>query len=192
VTGPGRATGAALLLGTLASLLAACAGPPLVLYTLGAGQASAEGGGLPSVPMIIAVDRIAIPEELDSEDILVRAGASLLRSAHGRWASRLSTEMTNRVTAQLAQRRPDALVTSAPQRQTPTYRIIITLSRFDITADGQAIVVADWLIVPKDPAEAARRDRTAFTTYGPVANDLDVVLLEGKALDRLSDAIVLK
>ncbi len=189
MTGSGQSARTALLCGALAAVLTCCAGPSLVLYTLGAGHAAADGTGFARPPVIIAVDRVAIPDDLDTEDILVRSGASLLRSPRGRWASRLSIEVTNRVTAQLAQRRPDALVTSVPQSQTPSYRILLTLSRFDINTNGQAKVVADWLIIPKDPTEAARRDRTAFSVDGPVANDLDVVMLEGKALDRLSGAI---
>jgi uncharacterized lipoprotein YmbA len=180
---------AAILASAISLALGSCAGPPLKLYTLGAGHAEAEGRAFDRPPVIIAVARVTLPDELDNDDILVRSGPSLLRSSRGRWSARLSTEVTERLTAQLAARRPDALVTSSPQGQTPSYRIIITLSRFDVSVDGQATLAADWLIVPSDPAASPRRDRTTFTMNGSVATDQDVVLLLGSVMDRLGQSI---
>jgi uncharacterized lipoprotein YmbA len=184
-----KAVRVAILASATAVVLGSCAGPPLKLYTLGAGHAEAEGTTFNRSPVIIAVARVTLPDELDNDDILIRSGPSLLRSAHGRWSARLSTEVTERLTAKLAARRPDALVTSSPQSQTPSYRIIITLSRFDVSVDGRATLAADWLIVPKDPASSPRRDRTTFTMDGSVATDQDVVLLAGSVMDRLGQSI---
>ncbi len=179
----------AILASVISLVLGSCAGPPLKLYTLGAGHAEAEGKAFNRSPVIIAVARVTLPDELDNDDILVRSGQNLLRSSRGRWSARLSTEVTERLTAQLAARRPDALVTSTPQSQTPSYRIVITLSRFDVSVDGRATLAADWLIVPSDPAASPRRDRTTFTMDGSVATDRDVVLLEGRVMDRLGQSI---
>jgi uncharacterized lipoprotein YmbA len=184
-----KAVRVAILASAISLVLGSCAGPPLKLYTLGAGHAEAEGKAFNRSPVIIAVARVTLPDELDNDDILVRSGPNLLRSARGRWSARLSTEVTERLTAQLAARRPDALVTSSPQSQTPSYRIIITLSRFDVSVDGHATLAADWLIVPGDPASSPRRDRTTFTLDGSVATDRDVVLLEGRVMDRLGQSI---
>jgi uncharacterized lipoprotein YmbA len=186
-----KAVRVAILASGMSVVLGSCAGPPLKLYTLGAGHAEAEGKAFNRSPVIIAVARVTLPDELDNDDILVRSGANLLRSSRGRWSARLSTEVTERLTAQLAARRPDALVTSTPQSQTPSYRIIITLNRFDVSVDGRATLAADWLIVPSDPAASPRRDRTTFTMDGSVATDRDVVLLEGRVLDRLGQSIAL-
>jgi uncharacterized lipoprotein YmbA len=186
-----KAVRVAILASGMSVVLGSCAGPPLKLYTLGAGHAEAEGKAFNRSPVIIAVARVTLPDELDNDDILVRSGANLLRSSRGRWSARLSTEVTERLTAQLAARRPDALVTSSPQSQTPSYRIIITLNRFDVSVDGRATLAADWLIVPSDPAASPRRDRTTFTMDGSVATDRDVVLLEGRVLDRLGQSIAL-
>jgi uncharacterized lipoprotein YmbA len=184
-----NAVRAACLASALSVVLGSCAGPPLKLYTLGAGHAEAEGKAFNRSPVIIAVARVTLPDELDNDDILIRSGPNLLRSSRGRWSARLSTEVTERLTAQLAARRPDALVTSSPQSGTPSYRIIITLSRFDVNVDGHATLVADWLIVPGDPAASPRRGRTAFTMDGSVATDQDVVLLQGRVMDRLGQLI---
>jgi len=186
-----KAVRMAILASATSVVLGSCAGPPLKLYTLGAGHAEAEGKAFHRLPVIIAVARVTLPDELDNDDILVRSGPNLLRSSRGRWSARLSTEVTERLTAQLAARRPDALVTSSPQSQNPSYRIIITLNRFDVSVDGRATLAADWLIVPSDPAASPRRDRTTFTMDGSVATDRDVVLLEGRVMDRLGQSIAL-
>jgi uncharacterized lipoprotein YmbA len=174
-------------------LLVGCAGPPLTLYTLEPDGSALGGAGdqpvLGATPTVIAVAPVAVPAELDSEDVSVRSGAVVQRSSSGRWASRLSNEITERLTADLAARDPQALVTSAPQGQTPTYRVVVTLSRFDVSAAGRVVVTADWAIVPADPAAAVQRGRTIFAVEGPVATDVQVVTLQGAAVDRLGRAI---
>jgi len=189
MNGARKAVRVAILAGATSVVLGSCAGPPLKLYTLAAGHAEAEGKAFNRSPVIIAVARVTLPDELDNDDILIRSGPNLLRSSRGRWSARLSTEVTERLTSQLAARRPDALVTSSPQSPTPSYRLIITLSRFDVSVDGHATLAADWLIVPGDPAANPLRDRTTFTMDGSVATDRDVVLLEGRVMDRLGQSI---
>jgi uncharacterized lipoprotein YmbA len=169
--------------------LVSCAAPPLVTYTLATGQAVASTVPLGASPVIIAIARVMIPNELDDEDIQIRSGNTLGRSPHGRWASRLSIEITERITARLAERQPDALVTNRPQSQTPSYRIVITINRLDVTTNGHAALEADWVVLPGNPDVPARRNRVAFAVDGPVASDPDVVRLEGVVVDRLSQSI---
>lgn len=172
-----------------ALLLACCAGPPLTLYTLG--TPSIPGGAAPlgRRALVIEVARVRLPDALDTEDILVRHGSVLQRSARGRWASRLSLGITGLLAARLAQRRPDALVTAQPQTEAPAYRVLVNINRLDVTAEGTAALEADWQIVPRDPALPARRDRGAFSATGAVATDQDVVTLEGAVLDQLAGRI---
>jgi uncharacterized protein len=173
----------------LAGLLASCAAPSLSLYTLGGPAVASDTGPLGRHAAVIEVPRVTLPDYLDTQDILVRNGNTLDRSPRGRWASRLSLGITNLLTARLAQRRPDALVTDQPQTQAPSYRIQINISRLDVTVAGVATLEADWLIVPRDPAMPTRRDRAQFTATGPVATDQNVVTLEEGLLNRLADAI---
>ncbi|WP_158920979.1 membrane integrity-associated transporter subunit PqiC [Acidisphaera sp. S103] len=174
-----------------ALLLASCASPPLSLYTLGTSPAAPEAAPLGSHPMVITVARVTMPDELDTEDLVVRDGSTLRRSTKGRWASRMSLGITDRLTQRLAERRPDALVTDRPLADTPTDRIQVNIGRLDVTAAGTATLDADWVIVPRDPKIPTRRDRGHFTATGPVANDADVVALLGKVLDQLAAAIQL-
>jgi Polyphosphate kinase 2 (PPK2)/ABC-type transport auxiliary lipoprotein component len=73
----------------------------------------------------------ATPDYLDSQDILARDGSTLVRSIHGRWASRFSLAATHFLAGPLAQRRPNALITDQPQFEVPGYRIFITISMLD-------------------------------------------------------------
>jgi uncharacterized lipoprotein YmbA len=163
----------------MTGLLAGCAGPPLTLYTLNSAPLQADRTGLGGSQMVVAIARVALPAELDGDDLLRR------------WACGLANEITDRLTADLAARRPEVLVTDAPRQETPAYRIVVTLSRFDVSADGDASVSADWTITPGDPGLAVLRDRTLFTVLGPVATDLNVVTLQRRAVDRLSQAIAI-
>jgi uncharacterized lipoprotein YmbA len=172
-----------------ALLLASCATPPLTLYTLGAPPIASDTVPLGKRPVVIAVARVTVPDELDTEDLVVRDGSTLRRSTRGRWASRLSLGITDRLTVRLAERRPDALVTDRPLTDTPSFRVLINIGRLDVTTAGVATLDADWMIVPRDAGARTLRDRGHFTASGPVATDQDVVKLLGDVLDQLARAI---
>lgn len=182
-----RAAAAAVSI-CLAGLATSCASPPLNLYTLG-DPASPGSQPLGGHSIVIEVRRVAVPDFLDSQDILVRNGNTLVRSSQGRWVSRVSLGVTTYLTARLAQRRPDALVTDQPQIETPNYRIFITIATLDVTTAGTATLEADWLIVPRNPDQPTRRDRGRFTASGPAATDQDVVALYTAVLTQLTAAI---
>jgi len=174
-----------------AVLLSSCGTPPLKLYTLGAPPVASDAAPLGKKPVVIAVARVTVPDELDTEDLVVRDGSTLRRSTLGRWASRLSLGITDRITQRLAERQPDALVTDRPLTDTPAYRVLINVGRMDVTSAGVATVDADWMIVPRDPGAQTLRDRGHFSLTGPVATDQDVVTLLGAVLDQVAGAIVL-
>jgi uncharacterized protein len=179
-----------LLLGFCgAGLLASCGAPTLTLYTLGAPSAASDATPLGRKPLVIAVARVTVSDELDTEDIVVRDGSTLLRSHLGRWASRLSLGITDRLTERLAKRRPDAVVTDRPLTETPAYRVLVNIGRLDVTTAGIATLDADWLVVPHDPSVPTQRNRGHFSATGPVATDHDVVTLVGRVLDQLAEAI---
>ena len=188
---------AALRLGA-AVLLASCAAPPLAVYTLGDAavnaQGTAPGGAVDASPLgrralVVEVARVSLPDDLDTQDIQVRHGNVLQPSRRGRWASRLSVAATGLLTARLARRRPDALFTDQPQAGTPSDRVLVNISRLDVTAEGTATLEADWQIVPRDPARPARRNRANVSAAGPVATDADVVALVRAVLDQLAARI---
>lgn len=176
---------------------ASCASPPVTLYALGAsgGEASDGDGAVALRPgsTVIELARVTLPDYLDTQDILVRRGSVLASSHTGRWASRLSLGATDLLAARLARTRPGALVTGQPQTTTPTYRLVVNISRFDVAlqADGagRGTLDADWLIVPRDATLPTLRDRVSLEATGAVGSDQGVVSLETTLLSRLADAI---
>ena len=183
----------------LALHAASCASPSLTFYALGASAPQTTGEPRPvalrAMPTVIELTRVTLPDYLDTQDILVRRGSVLDSSHTGRWASRLSLGSTELLAARLSQARPDALVTDQPQTSTPTYRLVVNISRLDIAAGpassptGTGTLEADWLIVPRDAARPTLRDRVRLAVAGPVGSDQDVVSLETMLLSRLADAI---
>ena len=165
-----------------------CAGPPLSLYTL-ADSSPAAVAPLTAHPLVISVARVTIPDALDSEDILVRDGAILRRSNTGRWASRLSIGITDLLTAQLAARRPDALITDQTQAAPVSTRLLIDIGQLDINANGTAAITASWTIIPTDTAVPIQRGRASFTALGSAATDQDVVTLTKNIVTRLAPQI---
>lgn len=170
-------------------LTTSCASPPLSLYTLQPSDASAVAAPFSHAGEVIEIRRVIIPDYLDTQDILVRNGNTLQRSSHGRWASRLSTEVTRYLTGILATRRPDALVTDQPPLATPQDQILITISNLDVTSAGRATLQANWTIVPRNPGQPVRSQRGLFSANGPVNTDQDVVVLTQAVLTQLADAI---
>ncbi|MGA7540641.1 MAG: ABC-type transport auxiliary lipoprotein family protein [Steroidobacteraceae bacterium] len=174
-----------------ALLLAGCAAPRLKLYTLGAPPVRVDATPLPGEATVIEVDRLILPDDVDSEDILLRDGNLLERSPTGRWASPLSVLATDLVTSRLARRAPDALVTDQWPAESTEYQITIHVARLDVTGNGLAVMDADWQILAGDSEKRAIRDRVEIRLAGPTTTDQDVVRLETALFERLADAIVI-
>lgn len=172
-----------------ALLLAGCAAPPLRLYSLGAPPVTADAGALPRGAVVIEVDRVILPNALDSDDILRQDGNIVERSPTGRWVSRLSRLATGLVTSRLAMRTPDALVTDQWSIEAPDYRVMIHIAQLDVTTGGRALMDADWQIIARDPEKRPVRGRVQMRLAGPTATDRDVVRLEAALFERLADAI---
>lgn len=169
--------------------VAACAAQPLRLYTLNDPAAMGPSGMLRPGAPVIEVDRLILPDYLDTVDILVRRGNVLERSDGARWASRLSILATNLLSARLATRVPDALVTDHWRGTAPDYRIMVQVTGLDVTSGGVASLDAYWQILPRDHRLQAVRNRTQIRVTGPVATDQEVVDLETELFERLAAAI---
>lgn len=179
----------AFALAATALLATACASPPQTLYTLEAAAPAAPASQSAGKLKVVEIRRAVVPDYLDNQDILVRSGSTLARSSRGRWASRLSLGATHFVAMQLAQRRPDLLITDQPQVEAPDYQVFLTISRLDVTAEGSATLEADWLIVPRASASPSQRRRGQFSATGSVATDRDVVSLNRIVLEQLGHVI---
>ena len=173
----------------IATTLSACAGPSLKLYTLTGARESIDPPPLPRNATVILVDRVRLPQYLDTQDILIRRGNLLDRSQTGRWVSRLSVSATDLLTARLATRRLDALVTDGAQTAVPDYEIRVHVGELDVTSAGEAVMEADWQIIPRAGIKYVVRDRIRIALHGSVRNDEGVVKLEDRLFERLAASI---
>lgn len=174
-----------------AVLLTGCAAPPLRLYTLGDPPPTEDAKPLPRGAPVIEVDRLVLPDALDSDDLLLTDGNVVVRSRTGRWVSRLSLLATGLVTSQLARRAPDALVTDQWPIKAPDYRVMIGIDRLDIARKGWAVMDANWQIFARDrgPESQSPRGHVQIKLTGATATDRDIVRLETALFDRLADRI---
>jgi len=175
----------------IALSLAGCAAPPLRLYTLAAPPASADARPLPRGAALIEVDRLVLPDVLDSDDIVLTDGDVVKRSRTGRWASRLSLLATDLVTSRLAMRAPDALVTDQWPARKPDYRVMIHVARLDVTSKGRASLDAEWEIISRAPERHTHRGRIQVDLSSPDASDPGIASLDAALFERLADAIAL-
>ncbi len=175
----------------LALLLASCAAPPLRFYTLAEAPVRKDTRPLPPGAAVIEVDRLVLPNAVDSEDILLRDGDVLERSPTGRWVSQLSLLATDLVTSRLAMRAPDALVTDQWPAEAPDYRVMIQVAQLDVASNGLAVMDADWQIFARVPERRPIRGRAQIRLSGPIATDEDIVRLETALFDRLADTIAI-
>jgi hypothetical protein len=165
--------------------------PALRFYTLGKAHATGYSLSLSRRPAVIEVDRLILPDYLDSQEILLRNGSVLERSPTGRWVSRLPLLATDLVTSRLATRAPRALVTDQGLGERPQYRIVIHVARMDINENGRASMDADWQILARDREGRSTMGRAHISIAGSTATDMDTVRLETVMFDRLADAISL-
>ena len=170
----------------MAVMLTACAAPPLKLYTLTRAPEGIDPSPLRRNATIIVVDRVHLPDYPDTQDILIRRGNVLDRSRTGRWVSRLSVSATELLTAKLAMRGPDALVTDGVQTAVPNYEISVHVGELDVSSAGEALMDADWQIIPRTGIKHIVRGRVRITLQGSVASDEGVVGLEGRLFERLA------
>ncbi len=173
----------------IALLLGSCAAPPLRLYTLSGPASDQTAPPLAARPTIIEVERVTLPDEIDTEDILLRDGPILRRSTKGRWASRLSLQITGLVVHDLAAERPDALVTEHAEAGPPTCRLRIRIAQFYVNANGSADLAADWAIIRQAQDNAVTIGRLRVTLHGLVASDQDVVALQKDMVRKLAASI---
>ncbi|GAJ28200.1 PqiC family protein [Acidomonas methanolica] len=170
-------------------LLAGCASPPLRYYTLGA-PAISTGATSARTARMLTVQRVSLPDYLDTQEITSRDDDRILRSAGGRWAERLSVAATALLAAHLQTDWPDMLVTTQrPEGAPPADRLAVTITRLDITKDGHGALDALWRLIPADPHRPIAQGQTRLTADGNATTDDGVVTLTRKLVDGLAARI---
>ena len=174
-------------------LLAGCASsaPPLNFYTLGTpnGPAAASLPSLSAHTPTVQIARVVLPDYMDTQDMVLRDQEKIVRSDKGRWATRLSVGVTDLITNQIALSHPDELITDQPVPEAATWRVQINISRFDIDTHGQAVLDANWSVLPADMKQPIVKQRAHIVTSGSVSSDANVASLMRKLVVILAGQI---
>jgi uncharacterized lipoprotein YmbA len=157
-------------------LIGACASPPWgSVYRLNVEPSSQDLD--PGVPLAV-VDYVAVPEEVDRPQLVVRINQSQVRiAAAARWSEPLKTQIANMIAEDLVQHFRNASVSSTSETaDRPTVRLALNVRLFDWTPGAGAVLAIAWSILTPD--------------FKRVLNGRSVVLqrVEGNSYDALVDA----
>jgi uncharacterized lipoprotein YmbA len=162
------------------------------IYTLdGAFDAPSQAAAVAERP-VMRLQRVLIPDYLDTTDILLRVGAhEIHESATGRFGERLSLGVTHALRSDLASRLPLYTIALAQSADTRARQILVNVDAFEVWPTGRCVLVADWTILDADRRASLSAGRGTFTTAaaGVNAGDAAIVAAMADAVRQLADRI---
>jgi len=173
-------------------LLCGCGSYPLPkVYLLGdrappvAGAASTNG--LP----VIEMKTVQVPDSLDSTDIDRLAGANqIISSPTGRWGERLSVGITQDLVATLSAQMPQVVIENRGAYE-PSRRLLVSISRFDISPDGQCVLSARWRLTDATGKVLSDSEEATFIEMAASGSDGAAAAAMTVALDHLATRIAI-
>jgi uncharacterized protein len=162
------------------------------IYALdGAPDGSTQSKAIAERP-IMQLERVLIPDYLDTTDIFVRVGAhEIHESATGRFGERLSLGITHALRADLAARLPLYTIALAQSGERPVRQILVNVDALVVWKTGRCMLVADWSILDADRRASLFAGRGTFTTAAAGVNPGDdaIVAAMADAVRQLADRI---
>jgi len=162
------------------------------IYTLdGAVDVRTQAGAVTERP-VMQLQRVLIPDYLDTPDILLRVGAhEIHESATGRFGERLSLGITHALRSDLASRLPLYTIVLAQSAERPVRQILVNVDAFDVWPTGRCVLVADWTILDADRKALLSADRGTLTAAAAGVNPGDgaIVTAMADAVRQLADRI---
>ncbi len=163
------------------------------VYALDAAVDTSGNAEAPVSRPKLQLQRVLVPEYLDTTDILLRVGTHEIReSASGRFGERLSLGIRHALRSDLAARLPLDSIGLAQPAEKPARQILVTVDGFDIWQDGRCVLSANWSILGADRREVLTADRGTFITApagGGISNDAAIVAAMANAVHQLADRI---
>ncbi len=140
--------------------------------------------GLP----VVEVNRVQLPDYLDTTDILERRSNQLVPSPTGRWGERLSVGMTRALTASLAARLPHLVVTATPLGR-PTRQILVDVAAFEPRPDHHVVLVARWTILDGATRQVLTAEQASLVEAIGGEGDDAIVAAMSRAVDDLAGRV---
>lgn len=146
-------------------------------YTLSRvdGETSAAGLRASAPAAVIGVGPVSLPDYVDRPQIVVRTGPyTLAQATFDQWGGDLDDMVPRLLIEDLAARLPtDHLVPFPQVSDVPfDYRVSITISQFDVSSAGEAVVAAGWqvhgksgtgTVLVRDSVARAQADSAAYS-----------------------------
>ena len=173
----------------VAAALSGCAGPAKREYVLGAAGASENTLAVQTALPVVQVERVQLPDYLDTRDILTRRDHQIVPSETGRWAERLSVGATRVLATSLGAHLKGVVVTSAQPVDPPMLRVVIDVTAFGSTADGQVVLAARWTVTDGTGQRSLAAEQASFTEPVSGAPDGAVVAAMSLTLEKLANRI---
>lgn len=169
--------------------LAGCAGPAPREYVLGAGAGADTTSPVRSGLPVVQVERVVLPDYLDTRNILTRRDRQVVTSETGRWAERLSVGSTRALATSLAARLQGVVVTSTQPIDPPELRVLVDVVAFDATTGGPVLLAARWSITDGTGQRSLAAEQATLTE--PVSGERDdaIVAAMSLALEKLANRI---
>jgi uncharacterized lipoprotein YmbA len=182
---------ALLLFGVLLGVaISGCAGPPKQEYVLGAATASKAASAVQTALPVVQIERVLLPDYLDTRDILTRRDGRVVASESARWAERLSVGVARALATSLATRLTGVVVTASQPVDPPALRVLVDVTAFELTGDGQVVLAARWTIIDGTGRRSLAVEQATLTE--PVAamgGDSAIVAAMSQALEKLANRI---
>jgi uncharacterized protein len=177
----------------LLSLFAGCAShPSRNIYVLNSASNSAVSTAGAAAAPVLQLQRVLVPDYLDTTDIFLRVDQHELQASHtGRWGERLSVGITQALRADLADRLPKETVSVGKASDRSARQILVTVDAFDVWADGHCILKANWSLETEDRAvvKNGQGTFTAPVAGGATGGDGAIVSSMANAVGQLADSI---
>ena len=166
-----------------------CPGPPKREYVLGAAAASNNTSSAVQTALpVVQIERVVLPDYLDSRDILTRSGGQIVASETGRWAERLSVGVSRALAAFLSMRLTHVVVTSGQPIEPPFLRVLVDVLAFEATPSQQVVLTARWTITQGIGGKSLAVEQSTFKEpVVPAAGDSAIVAAMSLALENLAD-----
>jgi hypothetical protein len=178
-----------MLLGTVGLALSACgrAGPPPVTYVLGTPSPAAETAEPLIGRPVIEVQRVLMPDYLDSTDIQIRRPGNVMApSATGRWGERLSTGFRRALADDLAHHLSGFTVTTQQPTDTPFRKLLVDVEAFEPRPDGQIVLSARWRVTDGSGNRQLAGESVSLTEQAADSSDAAIVAAMSRAIERLA------
>lgn len=184
----------ALICAALASVIAGCiSGRAQQIYVLDDAADSRMDDKTAGTDL--QLERVLVPDYLDTTDILSRAGEHELHaSSSGRWGERLSLGIMHALWADLAIRLPQDRVMLARPVEKSARQILVNVDAFDVWPNGHCVLAANWTILDTDRTVVLAAGRGTFIVPPDRSDrpgDGAVVSAMAKALRQLAENIAL-